>query len=37
MIYILLPQHLLTEVHGSWYDPSNPVVKAKGVIRQAAA
>ena len=28
------PQEIINEVHGSWYDPSNPVVKPKGTIRQ---
>ena len=28
------PQAVINEVHGSWYDPSNPVVKPKGSIRE---
>ena len=28
------PQAIINEVHGSWYDPSNPVVKPKGTIRE---
>jgi NAD-dependent SIR2 family protein deacetylase len=35
------PQEALLEVHGSWFDPSNPVVKPRGQVRddlfQAAA
>jgi NAD-dependent SIR2 family protein deacetylase len=27
------PQHALNEVHGAWYDPSNPVVKMGGQLR----
>mmetsp|Transcript_6262 Transcript_6262/g.8302 ORF Transcript_6262/g.8302 Transcript_6262/m.8302 type:complete len:410 (-) Transcript_6262:112-1341(-) len=27
------PQHLLNEIHGAWYDPSNPVVKMSGDLR----
>ena len=27
------PQHALNEIHGSWYDPSNPVVKMQGELR----
>eukprot|EP00040_Diaphanoeca_grandis_P011827 m.60595 g.60595 ORF g.60595 m.60595 type:complete len:547 (-) comp22859_c1_seq1:100-1740(-) len=27
------PQELLNEVHGSWHDPSNPVVKYDGELR----
>merc|ERR1712185_576091 len=27
------PQEKINEVHGSWYDPSNPVVKYKGHLR----
>ena len=27
------PQELVTELHGSWYDPSNPVVCYDGNIR----
>lgn len=28
-----VPQSLLNEIHGSWYDPSNPVVKMSGSLR----
>lgn len=28
-----LPQHILNEIHGSWWDPSNPVVKMSGQLR----
>ena len=28
------PQSAINEVHGSWYDPSNPVLKSKGMIRE---
>jgi len=27
------PQELINEVHGSWYDPSNPVVKYSGSLK----
>lgn len=27
------PQHGLNEIHGAWYDPSNPVVKMEGQLR----
>jgi len=27
------PQHALNEIHGAWYDPSNPVVKMDGQLR----
>jgi len=27
------PQHHLNEIHGAWYDPSNPVVKMSGNLR----
>lgn len=27
------PQHLLNEIHGAWYDPSNPVVPMSGELR----
>jgi NAD-dependent SIR2 family protein deacetylase len=27
------PQHDLNEIHGAWYDPSNPVVKMNGTLR----
>lgn len=29
-----LPQHCLNEIHGAWYDPSNPVVPMSGSLRQ---
>jgi len=28
-----LPQHAINEIHGAWYDPSNPVVKMSGQLR----
>ena len=28
-----LPQHCLNEIHGAWYDPTNPVVPMKGSLR----
>ena len=28
------PQEDINEIHGSWYDPSNPVVKYSGSLRQ---
>ena len=28
-----LPQHALNEIHGSWYDPTNPVVPMDGSLR----
>jgi len=28
-----LPQHALNEIHGAWFDPSNPVVKMQGELR----
>ncbi|KAK3266238.1 hypothetical protein CYMTET_25123 [Cymbomonas tetramitiformis] len=28
------PQHLLNEIHGAWYDPSNPVVPMSGQLRK---
>jgi hypothetical protein len=28
-----LPQHAINEIHGAWYDPSNPVVSMKGNLR----
>jgi hypothetical protein len=28
-----VPQHLLNEIHGAWFDPSNPVVKMNGQLR----
>lgn len=27
------PQHAMNEIHGSWYDPSNPVVMMSGQLR----
>uniref|UniRef100_A0A6U8EGT2 Deacetylase sirtuin-type domain-containing protein n=1 Tax=Eutreptiella gymnastica TaxID=73025 RepID=A0A6U8EGT2_9EUGL len=30
------PQHLINEIHGSWYDPSNPVVKYSGTLHDRA-
>jgi len=30
------PQHLINEVHGSWFDPSNPVVKYSGNLKDDA-
>jgi NAD-dependent SIR2 family protein deacetylase len=27
------PQHALNEIHGAWYDPSNPVVRMSGALR----
>jgi len=27
------PQHVLNEIHGAWYDPSNPVVPMNGNLR----
>lgn len=27
------PQHALNEIHGAWFDPSNPVVKMNGDLR----
>lgn len=27
------PQHILNEIHGAWYDPSNPVVAMSGELR----
>jgi NAD-dependent SIR2 family protein deacetylase len=27
------PQHALNEIHGAWFDPSNPVVPMKGQLR----
>ena len=27
------PQHALNEIHGAWFDPSNPVVKMEGELR----
>lgn len=28
-----VPQHVLNEIHGGWFDPSNPVVKMSGSLR----
>jgi NAD-dependent SIR2 family protein deacetylase len=28
-----LPQHCINEIHGAWYDPSNPVVAMNGSLR----
>ena len=28
-----LPQHAINEIHGAWYDPSNPVVAMSGQLR----
>lgn len=28
-----MPQHLLNEIHGAWFDPSNPVVAMSGNLR----
>ena len=28
-----MPQHLLNEIHGAWFDPSNPVVAMSGSLR----
>eukprot|EP01051_Picozoa_sp_SAG22_P010364 SAG22_NODE_930_length_6462_cov_4.402326_3_plen_526_part_00 len=30
-----LPQEHINEIHGSWYDPSNPVVKYSGSLKDA--
>jgi len=30
------PQHKINEIHGSWYDPSNPVVKYSGTLHDRA-
>jgi hypothetical protein len=30
------PQECINEIHGSWYDPSNPVVKYSGSLHQRA-
>lgn len=27
------PQHIINEIHGAWYDPSNPVVPMSGSLR----
>mmetsp|Transcript_486 Transcript_486/g.569 ORF Transcript_486/g.569 Transcript_486/m.569 type:complete len:316 (-) Transcript_486:386-1333(-) len=27
------PQHAMNEIHGSWYDPSNPVIPMSGSLR----
>jgi len=29
-----LPQHAINEIHGAWWDPSNPVVKMAGSLRE---
>eukprot|EP00239_Pterosperma_sp_CCMP1384_P004047 CAMPEP_0197851094 /NCGR_PEP_ID=MMETSP1438-20131217/17239_1 /TAXON_ID=1461541 /ORGANISM="Pterosperma sp., Strain CCMP1384" /LENGTH=323 /DNA_ID=CAMNT_0043464571 /DNA_START=269 /DNA_END=1236 /DNA_ORIENTATION=+ len=29
-----LPQHAINEIHGAWFDPSNPVVKMSGNLRE---
>merc|ERR1712070_395772 len=29
-----MPQHLLNEIHGAWFDPSNPVVAMSGNLRE---
>merc|ERR1719409_2209117 len=31
------PQERINEIHGSWYDPSNPVVKYSGSLKEAEA
>ena len=31
------PQEKINEVHGSWFDPSNPVVKYSGSLKEAEA
>merc|ERR1719375_1441868 len=31
------PQERINEIHGSWYDPSNPVVKYSGTLHTRAA
>lgn len=28
------PQQAMNEIHGAWYDPSNPVIKMKGDLRK---
>jgi len=28
-----MPQHAINEIHGAWYDPSNPVVAMSGSLR----
>lgn len=30
------PQELINEIHGSWYDPCNPVVKYSGTLHERA-
>eukprot|EP00811_Abedinium_folium_P018669 NODE_2759_length_2149_cov_31.317507.p1 GENE.NODE_2759_length_2149_cov_31.317507~~NODE_2759_length_2149_cov_31.317507.p1 ORF type:complete len:570 (-),score=118.56 NODE_2759_length_2149_cov_31.317507:325-2034(-) len=30
------PQELINEIHGSWYDPGNPVVKFNGTLHKRA-
>jgi NAD-dependent SIR2 family protein deacetylase len=29
-----LPQHCINELHGAWFDPSNPVVTMSGTLRE---
>lgn len=29
-----LPQHAINEIHGAWYDPTNPVVPMSGSLRE---
>ena len=29
-----LPQEAINEIHGAWYDPSNPVVQMSGALRE---
>ena len=29
-----MPQHAVNEIHGAWYDPSNPVVPMDGTLRE---
>ena len=28
-----VPQHMMNEIHGAWFDPSNPVVAMSGDLR----
>ena len=28
-----VPQEMVNEIHGSWFDPSNPVVKYSGSLK----
>ena len=30
------PQHVINEIHGSWFDPGNPVVKYSGSLHERA-